>query len=367
MIRVGLSLNFENAHRYTDREVYEHTLGIADLAEELGFDVLSVTEHHFNGAFSLSPDPITELAYIAGRTHRIELLTAAVILPWNDPVRVAERISLLDNLANGRVILGMGRGLSCREFEGFGVPMSESRGRFDEAAPMIMRALSTGWIEGAGPFYPQKRVEIHPVPTRPFADRIYSIGAGSSESVAAAARLGAGLMLTIQRQLIDHHGSIELYRDTFRDVHGMEASLPLIVGFPMYCHRDGEVARARAREWTSNYYDHIVRHYDYDRPETFKGKSGYEAYTRIAEQLSTDAGLDAAKESYFSSGIYGSPEEILLEATRIHEAIGDFTWLCAGGVPYPEHAESVTLFAREVLPELKKLAPKPPRSRSSQR
>ena len=103
MISVGLSLNFENAHRYTDREVYEQTLAIADLAEELGFDVVSVTEHHFNGAFSLSPDPITELAYIAGRTSRIDLLTAAVILPWNDPVRVAERISLLDNLASGRL------------------------------------------------------------------------------------------------------------------------------------------------------------------------------------------------------------------------------------------------------------------------
>ena len=64
---------------------------------------------------------------------------------------------MLDVLSGGRVLFGMGRGLARREYAGFGMPMDESRERFDEASPMILRALETGEIEGHGPFYPQPR------------------------------------------------------------------------------------------------------------------------------------------------------------------------------------------------------------------
>src|SRR5205823_8422315 len=97
------------------------------------------------------------MRYLAGSTNHTDLGTAAVILPWHDPLRVAEQVSILDHLSRGRLRLGIGRGLARREFEAFRGTMDESRGRFDEAAEMVLRGLRTGIMEGAGPFYPQPR------------------------------------------------------------------------------------------------------------------------------------------------------------------------------------------------------------------
>ena len=129
------------AYDLTDGEVYEEELNIALQADGLGYDHVFVVEHHFEN-YAICPDNFVYLAYVAARTRRIRLGLGAVILPWNiQPLRVAEKAALLDHLSGGRLIVGLGRGLSRREFRQMGVEMGESRGRFDEAAPMILQAL----------------------------------------------------------------------------------------------------------------------------------------------------------------------------------------------------------------------------------
>jgi alkanesulfonate monooxygenase SsuD/methylene tetrahydromethanopterin reductase-like flavin-dependent oxidoreductase (luciferase family) len=108
---------------------------------------------------------------LASRTTT-SLGTAAVIVPWHDPLRVAEPAAVLDLLSKGRLRLGLGRGLARREFAAFRISMDESRERFDEAAPMIVNALKTGIIEGEGKFYQQPRIEIRPRPQHSFDGRI---------------------------------------------------------------------------------------------------------------------------------------------------------------------------------------------------
>jgi alkanesulfonate monooxygenase SsuD/methylene tetrahydromethanopterin reductase-like flavin-dependent oxidoreductase (luciferase family) len=132
-------------------------------------------EHHFTD-YAACPDNLQFLSWLAGRTHRIQLATGAVIIPWNDPLRVAEKVAFLDHLSDGRAVLGLGRGLARVEYEGFGIDMGESRERFDEASRMIIEALDKGFIEGEGPFYPQKRTEIRPRPQSSFRDRLYCVG-----------------------------------------------------------------------------------------------------------------------------------------------------------------------------------------------
>ena len=133
---VGIQLTFAK-HGWPDvpdGQVVDEELRLARLAEDLGFDVIWSVEHHFFD-YSFCPDNTELLAYLAGVTTTIDLGTAAVILPWNEPLRVAEKIALLDHLADGRLRFGIGRGLSRREFAAFrGIEMSESRERFDEAA-----------------------------------------------------------------------------------------------------------------------------------------------------------------------------------------------------------------------------------------
>src|SRR5207244_2568936 len=124
----------------SDEEVWDEELRLARLAADLGFDVLWSVEHHFND-YSFCPDNLQLMAYLAAVCPDVDLGTAAVILPWHDPLRVAEQVSVLDLLSRGRLRLGIGRGLARREFEAFRGTMDESRGRFDEAAEMILRGL----------------------------------------------------------------------------------------------------------------------------------------------------------------------------------------------------------------------------------
>ena len=154
-MQVGMLMVFQNFEDgITDQGAWERDIHIGSLAEPLGFDYLSSVEHHFFN-YAMCPDNLEYLSYMAAKTERIGLLTGAVILPWNDPLRVVEKMITLDHLSKGRALFGIGRGLSRREYEPFGVDMSESRERFDEAAEMIVRGLETGVVEGDGPFYPR--------------------------------------------------------------------------------------------------------------------------------------------------------------------------------------------------------------------
>ena len=157
-----------------DAQVWDEEIKLAALAADSGFDVLWSVEHHFND-YSFCPDNLQLMAYLAAVCPNVDLGTAAVILPWNDPLRVAERAIMVDLLSKGRLRLGMGRGLARREFHAFRGTMDESRERFDEAAAMIVGALRTGFIEGDGKFYPQPRTELRPSPYKPIDGRIYAV------------------------------------------------------------------------------------------------------------------------------------------------------------------------------------------------
>jgi len=93
----------------TDREVYQADVAVADLAEPLGFESIWGLEHHFTG-YAMCPDVMQFLTYMAARTERVRLGSMVAVLPWHDPLRLAEQILMLDNLSGGRLILGMGRG-----------------------------------------------------------------------------------------------------------------------------------------------------------------------------------------------------------------------------------------------------------------
>jgi len=95
MMKVGIALNMLAEAGRSDVAVVSDHLAMGDLAEPLGYDALFALEHHFTG-YAMSPAPLQLLAYYAGRTARIMFGTAVIVLPWHDPIRVAEGIALLD-------------------------------------------------------------------------------------------------------------------------------------------------------------------------------------------------------------------------------------------------------------------------------
>jgi len=100
-MKVGIALNMLTQEGRPDAAVLADHLALGDLAEPLGFDSLFALELHFTG-YAMSPSPTQLLSYFAGRTKRVTLGTAVIVLPWHDPVRIAEEIALLDILSGGR-------------------------------------------------------------------------------------------------------------------------------------------------------------------------------------------------------------------------------------------------------------------------
>ena len=139
-MHVGIGAFFQNLGRVTsDHEVWRHQLSLADAAEGLGFGSVWTPEHHFTD-YTMSPNPMQFLTWVAARTKRVRLGSMVCVLPWHDPVRLAEEASVLDHVSGGRLVLGIGRGLARVEFEGFRAAMGESRRWFTESADAILTA-----------------------------------------------------------------------------------------------------------------------------------------------------------------------------------------------------------------------------------
>jgi alkanesulfonate monooxygenase SsuD/methylene tetrahydromethanopterin reductase-like flavin-dependent oxidoreductase (luciferase family) len=356
MMHVGVNLGFGNLHEnLTDDQMIDGELRLAELADRLGFDSVWAVEHHFDD-YSMCPDNTLLLAHVAGRTERVQLGTGAVILPWNDPLRVAEKMILLDIVSGGRAIFGMGRGLARMEYQALRVDMNESRGRFDEASAMIVKALETGWIEGDGPFYPQPRVELRPRPPRSFRDRVLCV-AGSADSITSCVNLGAGLMTIVTQPVRNLVPMFTDYRNQFLAKHGVEAP-PLSLNVNMYCHEDAGVAKERAHTYVERFFASNVKHYEFMGTH-FKDIQGYQRYDDLARAF-REAGLEKAADNYAACAMTGNPSQILVQLADIKQTIGAFNLVVLpsfGGMPYDQAEQSLQLFAKEVLPTARELQP----------
>ena len=350
-MQVGVQMIFQSwgyDKSVTDADVVADEIRLGVLADELGFHALWPVEHHFND-YSFCPDNTVFLAHMAARTERILLGTGAVILPWNQPLRVAEKIALLDHLSGGRVLFGMGRGLARREYGGFGISMDESRDRFDEAARMILDALATGYIEGDGPYFPQPRTPLRPAPNRSFDDRLYCV-AMSPDSVLAAADLGARMVTFSQRPWADQAEAINTYKERFVGLHGHEPGPPVICDF-VYCHDDAGRAEEMAHQYIAGYLASVMEHYEL-QSDHLKQAKGYESYGSAVDLLKA-VGLEQLCEMYLGVNVWGTPDQIIERLHARRSVVGDHDLTCCfryAGLPYAEAEASMRLFAREVLP-----------------
>ena len=349
-MRVGVQMIFQSwgYGDITDGQVVQEEVDLAVLADELGFAALWPVEHHFDD-YSFCPDNTVLLANLAARTSRILLGTGAVILPWNQPIRVAEKLALLDHQSNGRVLFGMGRGLARCEYAGFGIPMDESRDRFDEAAPMILAALERGYIEGDGPYFPQPRTPLRPAPSRSFDGRVYCV-AMSPDSVLAAADLGARMVAFSQRPWVDQAAAINTYRERFETVHDRQPGPPVICDF-VYCHEDAGRAEEYAHKYIAGYLASVMEHYELES-EHLKQAKGYESYGSAVDMMRA-IGLDKLCQMYLDVNVWGTPEQIVERLHARREVVGDHDLTCCfryAGLPYDDAEASMRLFARDVLP-----------------
>ena len=351
-MHVGFGPIFQNTSgTMSDHECVRHELALADLAEPLGFDSIWQPEHHFTD-YEMTPNVLQFLTYMAGRTKRVRLGSMVVILPWHNPLRVVEEVTLLDHYSDGRAILGMGRGLGAHEFGGFGVDMSDTREIFDESVDAIVSALKTGIIEYDGKHIKQARRTIRPAPFKTFEGRTF--GAGQSpETMPVLAKLGLGNLVFPVKSWEEVRNMLSSYRRTWAEFR--PGTLPGKSALASFCcvHKDPGKAKDMAYKYIGSTFKTVVRHYDM-AGDNFSRAKGYEYYAKNAEAFRD---VDGKAEEFVELQPWGTPDQYLAKLQHI-DTYMDMGALIAhfafGGMPYDLAEENMKLFAEAVLPELKK-------------
>ena len=350
-MHVGYGAGFQHLGGYSDRQYMHEEIGNCVQAEERGFESVWVTEHHFDD-YSISPDPCQILSYIAGKTKRVKIGSMVIVVPWHDPVRLAEQISLLDHVSDGRFILGFGRGLARREFEGLRIDQNEGRQRFDEYAKLVLDALETGFIEG-GETVKQPRREIRPRPFKSFKGRSFA-AAASQDSVPVVAKLGLGMLVIIQKAWKLVTADLERYHALWKQYHpNAEPPKPFCSGF-VFVDESTDRAEELARKYLAANYSTALEHYEM-LGKHFNSIKGYERYADMSKYLN-EIGQQKAVDDYIDLMAWGTPQQVLEKYEgykRLTDMQGVMPNLNFGGMPPAEVQRNIACFVKHCLPELK--------------
>jgi alkanesulfonate monooxygenase SsuD/methylene tetrahydromethanopterin reductase-like flavin-dependent oxidoreductase (luciferase family) len=314
-----------------DSQTYKRFIDYVEFAEELGYESIFVVEHHFTGAGQVSAS-LGLLTYLAARTTRMRLGTAVVVLPWHNPVLLAEQVATLDLLSNGRFDFGVGKGYRDSEFASFCIPKEEATERFDEATAILRRAWTTRErFSHHGKHWKFENILVEPCPVQQPHPPFW-LGAGSPEAIRRAGHEDYNLLL-------DQIAPIEL---TIDRVAIYRAALET-AGRPF----DGaRVAVTRALQIVSS--EEERQHAFALRRKTLMAIGGL-ARGPGAEryhQPSSFADFDIANEN---AALIGTADEV----------IGKLKQLQAGGVEYvllidvTGSKQTLRTFADEVLPEFR--------------
>jgi alkanesulfonate monooxygenase SsuD/methylene tetrahydromethanopterin reductase-like flavin-dependent oxidoreductase (luciferase family) len=252
------------------------------------------------------------------------------------------------------MILGIGRGLGRVEFDGFRVPMSESRERFVEAGQMILEALETGYVEFDGEIVKQPRRNIRPAPFKSFKGRSFA-AAVSPESMPIMAKLGVGLLVIPQKPWESVKEDFEVYHGVWRDTHGVDSQppAPMCGGF-FFVDESADRAEEMAYRYIGRYYHSVMEHYEMTAGH-LKDTKGYEYYSRIHEHIGKRT-PDGAAADFVRLMPWGTPEQVLEKIGNIYQNIGAQGMMghfAYAGMPYDEAERSLRLFVDRVLPDMR--------------
>jgi len=291
----------------------------------------------------------------------VEMGTMVIVLPWHDPIRVAEGIAALDNMLGGRRLsIGFGRGLGRREFSALRVPMEESRERFLEGLEIVRKALTCEWFEHDGAFHKIPRTTLRPQPRSTGAELLENMYCawGSPQTIPIAAKAGLKALFIPQTTWAEYAQQVKQFNDLRRG-HGFGPSRPTIC-FWVYCAETEEKAWEGARKYIPAYGDSAMRHYEIASGH-FARTRGYEHYAANSRALAEGSSQDIGS-MYLTNQVWGTPEQCIDKLAQINRLMGPDHFVGVmkyGGMPLAEAEANMRLFAREVLPEVQKLPEAP--------
>jgi alkanesulfonate monooxygenase SsuD/methylene tetrahydromethanopterin reductase-like flavin-dependent oxidoreductase (luciferase family) len=348
----------DDSPRTPDWSVVEQALALGDLAEPLGFDGIWVPEH-FGTPYGMTPNPLQLLAYFAGRTQRVTFGTQIVVVPWWNPIRLVHQIAYLDILSNGRYqTIGLGRGVAKSEFDSLGIPRETSMKRFEETIDILELAFTRERFSYEGEIFQIPETEIRPAPkSRDLFSRLYGASA-TGPSLEMISRRGVKPLFVGNKPLSEAAKDVRKVNTMRREV-GLEPCQPKNILFT-YCVADRHQAE-KAEAYLAAANRDVALAYGLNDPSNFAGVKGYESYAaRASGATAPDAKAVAAAQGtpapkgYDQSNLMIGTPDVIIERIAESQRACSFSEITLmpqfGTMPYDEAAESVKLFAREVLP-----------------
>ncbi|HEY2160490.1 MAG TPA: LLM class flavin-dependent oxidoreductase [Solirubrobacteraceae bacterium] len=346
--------------RTDDREVTGQALEQIAAADQAGFDGVWLAEHHFQRHFSHSSAPEVVLGAITQRTARMRIGHAVVLLPFRNPVMVAERIAMLDVLSGGRIDVGVGRGLSPREYEVFGGSIEESRGRVDEDLEIMRRCWSERPASFQGKYWRFDDLDVVPKPVQKPHPPLWT-AAVSPETFPLAAEQGLGVLAGPFKPLFmvaeDHDRFVARCQELGKDPR--ELGFAMTLGVVVL--DDGDRARRIAVQHIRWFYEQLLR---LTAPVLERGGESYRYYREELRTLRELTGGAPSLEALDAAGmvIAGTPEYAIERFQKLANTGIDHV-LCAvqaGGVPHSDAMRTIELMAERVIPALRETtAPAP--------
>jgi alkanesulfonate monooxygenase SsuD/methylene tetrahydromethanopterin reductase-like flavin-dependent oxidoreductase (luciferase family) len=342
-MRFGFFDQLPCAPGYSEQQRYHDIIGQIELGDEIGFDTVWLGELHFSRAFSILADPLMVLAAAAQRAPRIRLGTAVTLLPLHNPVKIAEEAAIADILSNGRLELGVGRGTAPLHYEGYAIPMEESRERFEEALDFIIGAWSSESFSFSGKYFRARELNLAPRPVQsPYPP--VRIAANSPDTFPFAARRRMPIFAT---PLINPPDKLKEGFAVYRETLGGDARGDTALAFPVHV----TASRAQAREECEPGLLRFLREAaERLRPLGDHDIKSFEAFRQVLARIERVTYADMDREM----GVFGDPDYCVERVRSLQRDYGMDEFICyfnQGGIM--DHAmvrQSMTLFAEEVMP-----------------
>ena len=343
----GLFLEFPQRDGTTATDAFKESFSLIDAAEGMGVESVWLAEYHFNAGRVLS-SPVTIASAIAARTSQIRIGLGVICLPLGHPVRIAEEIAVVDQISEGRVELGVGRGTFPNVHEGFNVPYAEARGRFEESLEVMLKCWGEEPFSFDGEFFSYQDLEVYPKPYQQPHPPVH-VGVTSAESFPITGALGHPVIVNPSRvfTLEELAGPIENYRKAWQEAgHEGEGHVGLRV--PIYIGETEEQAFYEPLESAM---------FSVERLGNRVGSYADYGHTTGDWRAESERILGMSYDDWFRDKVvYGTVDSVTEKLAHLQKTLGldllIYEINYGNHIPLENQVNSMTLFHQQVIPRL---------------
>lgn len=327
---------------------FKECLDLVELCDGLGFSHVRTVEHYFHPYGGYSPNPIVMLSAASQRCKHARLITGAVLPVFNNPLKLAGEIGMLDAISNGRLEVGFARAFLPHEFRRFGISLDESKDRFTEGLEQVRLLLEQENVTSKGSFHRFEDTTSLPRPTQKPRPPFWIAATSTPESFSNAGKLGHSIMAIpiAGGKLRDQLGA---YRSAWKEA-GHPGKGRVMLAFHAFCWTDDAEARSIARAPIERYMKRIVEAGSDWGSMSSKDYPGYDKLMKHLKQETFDTLLQSR------AVLVGTPGQILEQIHECQERTGGFEIASLqfnfDDLPYDLSSRSAKLFGEKVLPRL---------------